>query len=403
MIATVDQSPGFIDRIEALRGIAALMVAVGHGLIMISVDGIQNIFLPSVFEVKGFQSLLTQLLLLMFNGGAAVVLFFIISGFVLGLSLDKNVGDWFHKYGGFVLRRFLRIYPALIVSLLFAWAGAGVLIQAVDAEAGSFWYSRIFRATFTAVDLLDNCTLVSAEMNPVIWTIKVEVVAALLLPFMHSTSRWNSGLLDAAVLLGLVTLSYRSEYQETSKWLVLFYLGILLGNRNGWAVSAARRVPIPVGFWVALLCATRPLLGRYLPNDTIPIVIEALSAGMIVCRVVYGAMSASFRFLDLKSVRFLGRMSYSFYLFHIVVLYMLARSVLATFPGMLPGLPGLVWNIGFTVVSVVVTMGLAWITYTWVEKPFIKLGKVLSLHFCQPELFLPQLRPAAGISDSGSS
>lgn len=399
MNSTLNQSPGFIDRIEALRGIAALMVAVGHGLIMISVDGIKNMFLLSIFEVKGFQSLLTQALLFIFNGGAAVVLFFIISGFVLGLSLDRGVGDWFHKYGGFVLRRFLRIYPGLIVSLLFAWAGTVLLIQAVDADAGSYWYSRIFRETFTAVDLLDNCTLVSAEMNPVIWTIKVEVIAALLLPFMHSISRWNRGLLDAAVLFGLMTLSYQSEYQETSKWLFVFYVGILVGNGNGWAVWAGRMVPIPIGCWVAVLCATRPLLGRYVSSDTIPIVIEALSAGMIVCRMVYGAMSPSFRFLDLKGVRFLGRISYSFYLFHLVVLYILARSMVATFPGMLPDLPALVWNIGFTVVSVVVTMGLAWITYTWVEKPFIKLGKVLSLHFCQPELFLPQLRPAAGISD----
>ena len=55
-------TPVFVGRVESLRGVAAMMVAVAHALIIFSVDGITNIADYPIQDVKGLQSFLTRLL-----------------------------------------------------------------------------------------------------------------------------------------------------------------------------------------------------------------------------------------------------------------------------------------------------------------------------------------------------
>ena len=80
----------FNKNLESLRGVAALMVALCHCLLVLSVDGIDNIWFAHFDELNGVQSAITRCLLVFLNGGAAVTVFFVLSGYVLGLSLDKH-------------------------------------------------------------------------------------------------------------------------------------------------------------------------------------------------------------------------------------------------------------------------------------------------------------------------
>lgn len=374
----MDTRDHFLPRIESLRGLAALMVALGHSLIMISVDEIDNIFAVSVFDFRGIQSSITQVLLIVFNGGAAVTLFFVISGFVLGQSLDKTTGDRIRDSAAFVLRRIFRIYPALVISLLFVWASLPLLVQAIDCGVGTYWYRRIYRAPFVALDVWENMTFVSADMNAVIWTIKVEVVAAILLPVMHWINRKRAILADFCALSVLIWVSYQSDYSSSLKWLFVFYLGLALSDKKTRLTSVAQALSIHTACWAAILCATRPLLGGHASNATISIGLEAFSAVMIVSSLVYRSESAYCWVLDLGIVKFLGRISYSFYLFHLAILYIIVRSVLARYQEEMAMVPGLVLNVGFSMLSLILTMGVSYLMYQWVEKPFINFGRALA-------------------------
>ena len=65
----------FITKLESLRGIAALMVAISHCLIVFAVDQNRMIWNTNILETQGTQALITRLLLVLFNGGAAVTIF----------------------------------------------------------------------------------------------------------------------------------------------------------------------------------------------------------------------------------------------------------------------------------------------------------------------------------------
>lgn len=383
----IQQSPpvAFIPRVESLRGLAALMVAIGHSLLVVSVDHIDNIFAIRLFDIHGVQSFVTQMLLILFNGGAAVVMFFVISGCVLGLSLDRCATDWGRHSVAFLVRRICRIYPALVVSLLIVWATMDWLVQETDFAAGTFWYNRLYRKPFSGSDLLQNMTFVSADMNAVIWTLKVELFAAMALPVLHFISRKATMLVDLGMLCALVWVSYEAEYSDWSKWLFVFYLGLTVSGKKGWLESVAKAMP--VGWWILAFITARPLLRSWFSNVTGPIMIEAGSATMILSCLLYRPESRWFHVLDLNVMKTLGRYSYSFYLLHLVVLYLIARSVFQVYSGAMLGAAGIVWNIGLAFFSVFLTGCIAAGIYRWVERPCIGFGRALSNHFKSPPGF----------------
>src|SRR5688572_21034930 len=75
-------------RLDALRGIAALSVAVAHSITLFSEEPIYNkIFLDINYE--SFTAIFFRIIYIIFNADAAVIIFFVLSGYVLTKSLNK--------------------------------------------------------------------------------------------------------------------------------------------------------------------------------------------------------------------------------------------------------------------------------------------------------------------------
>ena len=114
--------PGRILELDALRGLAAVTVMVGHCLILFP-----NYERPTrgISHLAGLNLLkYTPLALLTARHDAAVVLFFILSGFVLALPY---LGSRTPRYPAFLVKRLLRLYPAYLVAVALAIAGAALL------------------------------------------------------------------------------------------------------------------------------------------------------------------------------------------------------------------------------------------------------------------------------------
>src|SRR5580658_3076283 len=105
----------FFPEVEALRGVAAFMVAVYHLLEVRSID-------PHTFDVPTFDAVANYFLTTLFNGTGAVIVFFVISGFVLGCNVHPDSILSARFYGAFAIRRLFRIMPALWLSLAVAIA-----------------------------------------------------------------------------------------------------------------------------------------------------------------------------------------------------------------------------------------------------------------------------------------
>lgn len=362
--------PGALDRVTTLRGIAALMVAVGHSLMVFSVDGISELWRVSFAEAPGVESLTSKALLLVFNGSSAVTLFFVISGFVLGLSLDRGKGGVISSYVGFLLRRAFRIYPALIVSLLIVGAVMPWIINIDKVLIGSEWFNSMYREPFEIADVWDNVLLVRTDMNPVSWTLKIELLAALVLPALHLFTRKTGPYYDVAVLVGLTWFSGNYAHGDILKWISPFYFGLIMPRWGGWIERLVSTCPLGASASIGFAIVTFLVA----PSNGY----AAVSASVLIACLVYGPELWWFYWIDLRWLRSIGHVSYSFYLIHLIVLYCMARAVMRFPDAWLAAISPLVLNILLAGLSCWVAIVMARFLFLWVETPFMHLGKQIS-------------------------
>ena len=390
------KSGQFDPRLESIRGLAALMVAGAHALV--------------VYPTHDWAARCTLALRTVLNGDSAVAMFFVLSGLVLGMGLQRQGRGTVREFCAYALRRVFRIYPILILSTAMILS---FLMVARNHAGPGFWFSHIldYRRSVLNTDsvpagriIMANFLLLSAALNPVTWTLGVEMISSLMLPLAHyarvrlpASGTWLllavAGLIALLgkwfLLLGWVRFEGAFNW-EMLNFFYLFYLGYLLpivGPRLFARAKSSRATS------VALLA---PALGLLLSAnwfmDTYRLG-AGLGAWMLLGVLLYGFPLTAFRGLEWPVVRFFGRISYSFYLLHDLVLICVARlGAQYVFHGRVPEYPLFV-NLVLVAVSICLAAPLASAAHRWIELPFIQLGKQWAGRMTSPRESAENPRP----------
>ena len=375
------KSRQFDPRLESIRGLAALMVAGAHALV---------VYPTHDWAARGTVALRTVL-----NGDSAVAMFFVLSGLVLGMGLQRQGRGTFREFCAYAVRRVFRIYPILLLSTV---AILSFLFCAKSFFGPHFWFNHVldYRQSMLNSDVfpngrivIANLLLLSASMNLVTWTLGVEMVSSLLLPLAHyarvrlpASGTWlllaGAGFLALLgkwfLLLGWVRLEGAFNWAMLN-YFYLFYLGYLLpilGPRFFARLKHSRALSAALATIALVL-----LLGAHKFADTYRLG-AGVGAWLLLGVLLYGFELKAFRCLEWPVVRFFGRISYSFYLLHDLVLVSSARIVAHyVFHGRIPEYPILV-NVILAVLSIGLAALLASATHRWIEIPFVQLGKQLA-------------------------
>lgn len=320
------------------------------------------------------------------TGFIGVDIFFVISGYVIALSLTQNSSTSTLQYiVDFYKRRILRIMPALIVCLTVV----GVFSQLFIPDS---WLSRSNNKTglfaffgfsnFALLSGVDGYFNDRTEFNPFLhtWSLAVEeqfylFFPLLFLPWLKRTSR--SGirafpLNNFVLIVSLVSLAWvaietsrdpqtafymlPSRFWELAAGAVLLQCHStgrcipqsLMGNRI--AVILALVLIIPSLFWTNI--EAFPFPWALLP-------VGGTLAFICAARSPSASNSLLIRILKTRLPVYLGKASYSLYLWHWPVVVLMR------------------WTVGFDTAShlafaVVSTLILGLASYHFVEKPFLK-------------------------------
>jgi len=355
----------FDPRLESLRGLAALIVCVHHGM--------------SVFADNA-RPVVMDALLFAFNSAAAVIFFFVLSGYVLGRALERD-----GAFVPYLARRLFRLLPPFVVVVLFTFA-CERLFRIDPIPSGLMpGFQRMFWPQPTWDALWDNLLLRSFTVNGPTWTLLLELLGALMLPFVVAAhvrveQRWRW-----ALFVAIATLLATSPY-HTLLW---FYFGYFLAKEIG-ALLAGRPRLAAITFVVGLIGLE--MAGTNSEFYAVGIVIpSAIAAALMI-----GAVAASRELLQWTTVaplRFLGRISYSLYLVHWPTFYVCALLAVIC----RPIVPTHIWgNLVVMVTSVIVAVGLAALSYRFVEAPSIRAGKSMARVLAQTWTRIWQPQAEAG-------
>lgn len=381
----MDRSANFSPELESTRGIAALLVAGFH---VCQAKAFINGNPETLFEI-GTKSpdIVTQwsvsFLKILFTGQGAVTFFFVLSGYVLFLSLER--ADNRARDGiAFAVRRFFRIYPAaagtvLFMTLVYFTTGLGL-------DPPSFDLAPVVR----------NLLLLSVSIDGVMWTLQVEFLAVPLIFLVYLMGRRFGpvAIYTAAIVLSIMiywrpwyTLLALPSGPPRAAFMYAFIYGMAAFDLSKRLRTVSwRMTAFGLGVATPLFFAAPFLSYRY--GD----LIQAGCAATIIVGLVSRNKGWWTDFLRLPQLRFLGRVSYSFYLLHpltlAVIWYMpetFGKIIAAGVP--LPLLCVFLW-----VATSAVMLPLAQLSYRFIELPGLALGRtVLSLYNSRREGILRSL------------
>ncbi|CAG9224185.1 Acyl_transf_3 domain-containing protein [Paraburkholderia tropica] len=235
--------------IEAMRGIAAIAVAIFHCR-LIAWIGIRA-YASGPHPRFSLDTVLAYLTIPFVWGPIGVPIFFVISGYCIHRShaarLARNPQYPLDAHD-FLWRRFVRIYPVLFCALLLTWALDNFSLQFHPRDTqlgdGSLW-------TFVANLLaLQGIAAPTYGSNTALWTLSLEVQFYLLYPLLFAAHRRLGPNRTLMALMALAAVSFvlldrHGVLIFTTYW-SSWYLGAWLAERQvrgqrlarGWLLFA---------------------------------------------------------------------------------------------------------------------------------------------------------------------
>lgn len=342
-----------VSSLDGLRGVAAIIVVVGHTI-------------GAVLAPPGI-------------AGPSVMLFFVLSGYCLSASATR--GDRATDRLQFYVRRIFRIHPPFVFALLVAWQVSLIPRTGPCCDGLTDQVLNFTHVAFSFRELTDYLYFPGAagKLMPIGWTLEVEMIFSLLLPIMVLMVR--KGFWWLLLLIATAALLERRLYHQSQLYVFHFFAGIIAYEMSGAFAGIAKHGARSFGFVLLVIFAYFTAVGMGLMPDAANIVV--LLGGANVTRPVLFSLAMSSMALTLAAVHtpdvralfewrpivFLGRVSYSVYLLHYTVLLACLRYVtrqLTTTEAV--GLVALV--VGVTVLG-------ATLMYRYVEVPSIRAGNWL--------------------------
>jgi peptidoglycan/LPS O-acetylase OafA/YrhL len=219
----------------------------------------------------------------------------------------------------------------------------------------------------------------------VTWTLQVEIQACLFLPFFAALSRrgrwWIDGGVLALLVGGAVALNSQARPDLVPLYLPAFYAGCMVRThgRRFAALLGRVRGGQGLGFVACFLLLVGPAAALTPDQARLATVLDMAVAGFGLVSIIAWGTSAVLSRVMLNPVsRTMGRLSYSFYLWHDLTLIAFTRLLFAT---VLPATLArweLVVLLGTVLVTMPVSFAIAALSYRRIERPFVALGRYLA-------------------------
>ncbi|XSG81695.1 MAG: acyltransferase family protein [Methyloligella sp. ZOD6] len=334
-----------LKSIHHLRGIAAMGVLLFHAVAFVSGYGSQ--------QLSPEQAVL---------GKAGVDIFFVISGFILTLVMGRAGGAT-----EFMAGRLARV-GLPYWSVLLALVAASIVVPGAFRDIG--WDSSDLVASILFVPTVERYGALFPILEPG-WTLCLEMFFYLLLAASLSLAPVFRSLALCTVLCGLAAAGLILDLPQGDGIVWFFTQSVLVEFCFGIAIAQIYLHGAEIGKRSALMLIALGLAGFvfgafYPPDSFTPI--RLVSFGIPAALLVAGAvfLERAGGWIESRTMTFLGTVSYSLYLTHVLVLAVMAKLLSGRFEGIGGDLLMLVLAMGAALVGAAVFYRLAEQPALWV-------------------------------------
>ena len=331
-----------LGQLDSLRGVAAFSVVLLH---------FYELWIGQTPQLPRWERRLLFVLHPFYSGFSAVILFFVLSGFVLSLPYLRGKEQ---PYTNFILRRILRIYGPYLAALTLALIGVAVLHNSSHRVN---WSETMWSAQVDGRLVVQHILFLGeydwTRYDFILWSLVQEMRVSLLFPIIAWLIIRLGTAFSLAVAIVITTIAYFIEpagysqrewisFTDTTYIIAFFIAGIVLASRQAaiqqwwnslltqWRVLFAV-ASLALYSYVGDLVSPRlekPILGHLINSGQHRILENELvllgSIGLIILAISAARVR---HLLSARPIRFLGRISYSLYLIHPIVLLTLALTI----------------------------------------------------------------------------
>lgn len=342
--------------LDGLRGVAILLVMGFHYFYHL-----ESFYYKSTLYPYGetFSSVL-----IFKYGYMGVELFFIISGFVIAMTLESS-----RSVIDFVIRRFARIWPALIVSAILTF----FLLNWSDAPFAlhrrQFWPNFLPSLTLTPPSLWSGWFPKVDYVTGVYWSLVVEIrfyMIAVILFWLFSREKLARNL----VIFTLVVYIARALLRRAMPGYNGVYDALFIPDYLPWFAAGAvfyelYKERLAKGAALIMLAMMYALIARVSTNYAMigrdPVFASAAALFFLTLFWFLATKPTSIRIFEIRPLVWIGECSYSIYLYHYAVGMILISQVSKTI-GLAPQL--------FLVAAIsLLVLAVGRVSYATVENP----------------------------------
>lgn len=306
--------------LDGLRGIAALVVVICHGLLV--TPALSAAYGIGSAQLSGAQWLMTYSPLHIFWAGTeAVYLFFVLSGFVLALSMSSQRKP---SWKGYYARRLIRLYLPVWAGVAFAVLTFAVIEHQYDPDFSGWLNVHVSPISIGKVSRDLGLIVRPGVFATQLWSLKWEVVFSLLLPVflgVNATFLRNAWETKIAALVVVIAVGHVS-HSFALFYLPMFGIGVVMASvrlslaeialrlrRTQWALLALAATVMVTAKWSLFNIEVLRASSGW-PFD----IVSVLGAAVLV--FVFAYHPTAIRLGSSPPIRWLGKRSFSLYLVH---------------------------------------------------------------------------------------
>jgi peptidoglycan/LPS O-acetylase OafA/YrhL len=265
----------------------------------------------------------------------------------------------------------------------------------------AYWMAIELRPGFGANPrlLLNTLLFQDFSLNAPLWSAIVEIWCSLFFPFLYSLNSRLSRTFQFLLLLPLALIIYLPFLEATNflRYIVFFQLGILVGKYGEFSIDRIKKPRLIFLFFAALFVyGVTPQLWAFdtyffnYPDQKNFLIFEMPACYFLLSYVISGKNELLSRLLALSTVRYIGKISFSLYVLHYIVMNCF-WPVYAQSPKLVFLWPHkILFQVIFFLSSTLVSVPLAMFAFRYIELPFNSFGRKIGRQISD---WLNQLAP----------